>query len=183
MEIGEIHRRTNIAATLHRSGLCVGVAKLNTLFSEDTWKHNWNVQKSTLRTLGLWETIFSGLMNQDWGTRQSRRKLNAPKYWDSLNENLVQSIQTSDRANRTMTLSTQQEWLIDNSVNVLEWPSHSLGLNPIKYFWRNLKMCICPIQLDRVWEVKRQEEEWQIIAKWWWSNKKTWDCKGASAKY
>ncbi len=24
-----------------------------------------------------------------------------------------------------MTLSTQQEWLIDNSVNVLEWPSQA----------------------------------------------------------
>ncbi len=47
-------------------------------------------------------------------------------------------------SNRTMTLITQQEWLIDNAVNVLEWPSHSLGLNPIKYFWRNLKMCVCP---------------------------------------
>ncbi len=61
-------------------------------------------------------------------------KLNAPKYLDSLNENSVQSIQDLRRAegspsNRSMTLSTQQEWLIDNSVKVLEWPSHSLRLN------------------------------------------------------
>ncbi len=34
-------------------------------------------------------------------------------------------------------------------VNVFEWPSHSLGLNPVTYFWRNLKMCVCPIQPDR----------------------------------
>jgi len=27
--------------------------------------------------------------------------------------------------------------VIDNSVNVLEWPSQSLSLNPITYFWRN----------------------------------------------
>uniref|UniRef100_A0A672MD48 Si:dkey-5i3.5 n=1 Tax=Sinocyclocheilus grahami TaxID=75366 RepID=A0A672MD48_SINGR len=32
----------------------------------------------------------------------------------------------------------------NNSVNVLEWPRQSLSLNPIKYFWRNLKMCVCP---------------------------------------
>ncbi len=104
--------------------------------------------------------------------RLIEEKLNAPKYWESLNENPVQSIQNLRRAeglpsNRTMTLKTQQEWLIDNSVNVLEWPSHSLGLNAIKYFWRNLKMCVCPIQPDRAWEVKRRGEQWQIIAKCW----------------
>ncbi len=54
-----------------------------------------------------------------------------------------------------MTLRTQQEWLIDNSVNVFEWPSHSLGLNPVKYFWRNLKMCICP---HSTWQSLRGKE-------------------------
>ncbi len=73
------------------------------------------------------------------GLIRVEEKLNAPKYWDSLNENLVQSIQNLRRAegspsNRTMDLNTQQEWLIHNSVNVFEWPSHSLSLNPIKYF-------------------------------------------------
>ncbi len=95
----------------------------------------------------------------------------------------------SSPSNRTMTLSTQQKWLIDNSVNVLEWPSHSLGLNPIKYFWRNLKMCICP---HPTWQSLRGEEARRIMA----DNcqmmtckachiihKQTWGCKGASAKY
>ncbi len=88
------------------------------------------------------------------GHIRAEEKLNSPKYGESYNENLVQSIQNLRRAegspsNRTMTLSTQQEWIIDNSVNVFEWPSQSLGLKPIKYFWRNLKMCICPIQPDK----------------------------------
>ncbi len=88
----------------------------------------------------------------------STKKLYTAKYSDSPNENLVQSIQNlrlvhqKVHLSRTMTLSTQQEWLIDNSVNVIEWPSQSLGLNPIKYFWRNLKM---PIQPNRAWKVKR----------------------------
>ncbi len=69
-------------------------------------------------------------------------------------------------SNRMMTLSTQQEWLIDNSVNVLEWTSHSLGLNAIKYFWKNLKSASAPIQPDRAWDIKRWEK-WQIIAKFW----------------
>ncbi len=115
--------------------------------------------------------------------------LNAPKYWDSLNENPVQSIQNLRRAegspsNRTMDPNTQQEWLIDNSVNVFEWPSHSLGLNPVKYFWRNLKMCIWP---HPTWQSLRGEEMRRRIADHFQmlvaSNKKTWGCKGASAKY
>ncbi len=53
------------------------------------------------------------------------------------------AFRTSDWAeglpsNRTVTLSTQQKRLIRNAENVLEWPRQSLGLNPIKYFWRNL---------------------------------------------
>ncbi len=58
-------------------------------------------------------------------------------------------------SNRTMTLSTQLKWLKGNSVNVLEWPSHSLGLNPVKYFWRNLKMCVYP---HLTWQSLRGEE-------------------------
>ncbi len=120
-------------------------------------------------SLMLW-SCFSAAGTE--GLIRVEEKLNAPKYWDSLNEDPVQSIQNLRRAegspsNRTMNLNTQQECLIDNAVNVLEWPSHSLSLNPVKYFWRNLKMCVCPIQPDRAWEVKRWGEEWQIIAKWW----------------
>ncbi len=69
-------------------------------------------------------------------------------YW-ALMKTQSRAFRTSDWAdgspsNRTMNLNTQQEWFKGNSVNVFELPSHSLGLNSIKYFWRNLKMCICP---------------------------------------
>ncbi len=47
VEIGETYRRTNITATLHQSVLYAGVARCNPLLSEDTWKHTWNLQKST----------------------------------------------------------------------------------------------------------------------------------------
>ncbi len=129
------------------------------------------------------------------GLIRIEEKLNAPKYWDSLNENLVQSIQNL-RLGRRFTfqqdndpLITQQEWLIDNYVNVLEWLSHSLGLNPIKYFWRNLKMCVCP---QPTWKSLRDEEVRRRMA----GNcqmlmskaccvipKNTWGCNGTSAKY
>ncbi len=90
--------------------------------------------------LGL---LFSG---RDWGTRQSRRKAQCTKNIEiALMKTQSRAFRTSvwaegSLSNRTMTLSTQQEWLIDNSVNVLEWPSQSLGLNPIKYFWRNTEL-------------------------------------------
>ncbi len=64
MQIGETYRRTNINGTLHRSELYGGVARLNPLFSEDTRKHTWNLQKKNKKVpKGLWETRFSGLMN------------------------------------------------------------------------------------------------------------------------
>ncbi len=87
------------------------------------------------------------------------------------------------------TINPQQESIIDNSVNVLEWPSHSLGLNAIKYFWRNLKMYICP---HSTWQSLRHEDMMRRMA----DNcqilmckacliipKITWGCKGASDKY
>ena len=33
-----------------------------------------------------------------------------------------------------------QEWLGDNSVNVLEWPSQSPDLRTVKHLWRDMKM-------------------------------------------
>ncbi len=116
-------------------------------------------------SLMLW-SCFSVAGTEGVVSCQSRRKTQCTKYWDSLNENPIQSIQNLRRAeglpsNRTMDLNTQQEWLIDNSVNVLEWPSHSLGLNPVKFFWRNLKMCVSP---HPTWQSLRGEEVRRRIA-------------------
>ena len=49
-----------------------------------------------------------------------------------------------------------QEWLRDNSVNVLEWPNQIPDLNPIEHLWRDLKMAVHrrspsnPKQLERI---------------------------------
>ncbi len=143
------------------------------------------------RSLMLWG-CFSVAGTE--GLIRIEEKLNAQTYWDSLNENPVQSIQNQTwveglHSNRTMTQSTQQEWLIDNFVNVLEWPSHSLSLPPIKCFWRNLKMCVCP---HPTWQSLRGEEVRRKIADncqmlmskaWRIIPKNTWGCKATSAKY
>ncbi len=60
IQIGETYWRTNTTATLHRSGLCGSVARLNPLLSEGNRKHSWNIQKKhlkdpqTLRDKILW---------------------------------------------------------------------------------------------------------------------------------
>ncbi len=82
------------------------------------------------------------------------------------------AFRTSDWAegspfNRTMILKTQQEWVIDNSVNVLEWPSQSKACTQSNISGETWKCESAPIQPDRAWEVKRWGEQWQIIAKFW----------------
>ncbi len=98
-------------------------------------------------------------------------KLNTPKYWDNLNENPVQSIQNLRRAkglpsNRSVTLSTQHEWLIHNFVNVLEcatawsWTQSNIS-------GETWKCASATIQPANAWEVKRWWDKWLVA-----SNKK-----------
>ncbi len=91
---------------------------------------------------------------RDWGTHQKRKSTTV--------KTQSRAFRTSDwveglLSNRTMTLSKQQEWLYTTLWMSLSGPasSHCLDLNPIKYFWRNLKMCVCP---HPTWKSLRGEE-------------------------
>lgn len=70
------------------------------------------------------------------------------EYRDIFSENLVQSAQylrlerLDHYNNLKHTAKTTQEWLRDNSVNVLRGPSQRPDLNPIEHLWRDLKMAI-----------------------------------------
>ncbi len=103
------------------------------------------------------------------------RKMNAAKYRDILDENLLQSAQDLRLGRRFTfqqdndpkhTAKIMKEWLHYNSVTVLEWPSQSPDLNTIEHLWRDLKMAVQQRLPSNLTELERIcKEEWQRIPK------------------
>ncbi len=116
--------------------------------------------------------VFQLQGQDDW--LQSRER-NAAKYRDILDENLLQSAQDLRLGRRFTfqqdndpkhTAKIMKEWLHNNSVTVLEWPSQSPDLNPIEHLWRDLKMAVHQRLPSNLTELERIcKEEWQRIPK------------------
>jgi hypothetical protein len=78
-------------------------------------------------------------------------KMNGATYREILDQNLLQSAQDL-RQGRRFTfqqvinpkhiVKTTQEWLWDQSLNVLEWPRQSPDMKPIEHLWRDLKIAV-----------------------------------------
>ncbi|KAG2463554.1 TC1A transposase, partial [Polypterus senegalus] len=102
-------------------------------------------------------------------------KMNAAKYRDILDKNLLQNAKDL-RLGRRFTFQQDnnpkhthkitKEWLHNNSVTVLEWPSQSPDLNPIVHLWRDLTMAVHQCSPSNLTELERIcKEEWQRIPK------------------
>ncbi|KAG2468107.1 TCB1 transposase, partial [Polypterus senegalus] len=102
-------------------------------------------------------------------------KMNAAKYRDILDKNLLQSAKDLRLGRRFTfqqdndpkhTAKITKEWLHNNSVTVLEWPGQNPDLNPIEHLWRNLKMAVHQRLPSNLTELERIcKEEWQRIPK------------------
>ncbi|KAG2465241.1 TCB1 transposase, partial [Polypterus senegalus] len=102
-------------------------------------------------------------------------KMTAAMYRDILDENLLQNALDLRLGRRFIfqqdndpkhTAKISKEWLQDNSVNVLEWPSQSPDLNPIEHLWRDLKMAVHRRFPSNLMELERCcKEEWAKLAK------------------
>ncbi|CDQ73994.1 unnamed protein product [Oncorhynchus mykiss] len=128
--------------------------------------------------------------------------MNRAKYREILDENLLQSAQDLRLGRRFTfqqdndpkhTAKTTQEWLLNKSLNVLEWPSQSPDLNPIEHLWRDFKIAVQRCSPSKLTDLERIcREKWEklpnyrcakIVASYPRRLKAVITAKGASTKY
>ncbi len=117
--------------------------------------------------------VFQLQGQDDWFAIEG--KMNAAKYRDILDEKPSPECSGPQTGRRFTfqqdndpkhTAKITKEWLHNNSVTVLEWPSQSPDLNPIEHLWRDLKMAVHQRLPSNLTELERIcKEEWQRIPK------------------
>ncbi|KAG2465714.1 TCB2 transposase, partial [Polypterus senegalus] len=149
VERGEPSRRTTISAAIHQSGLFGRVARQKPLLSKRHMAARLEFAKRHLKDSQTMrnkadENLLQSTLDLRLGRRFIFQQDNDPKH----------------------TAKISKEWLQDNSVNVLEWPSQSSDLNPIEHLWRDLKMAVHRRFPSNLMELERCcKEEWAKLAK------------------
>ncbi|KAG2468538.1 TCB1 transposase, partial [Polypterus senegalus] len=153
------------------------------LFGVNARRHVWRKPGTAHHQANTIPTVKHGggsIMLWGAGTGRLVRikgKMTAAMYRDILDENLLQSALDLRLGRRVIfqqdndpkhTAKIPKEWLQDNSVNVLEWPSQSPDLNPIEHLWRDLKMAVHRHFSSNLMELERCcKDEWAKLAKDW----------------
>ncbi|KAG2457585.1 TCB1 transposase, partial [Polypterus senegalus] len=184
VERGEPSRRTTISAAIHQSGLYGRVARRKPLLSKRHMAARLEFAKRHLKDS---HTMRNKILWSD-ETKIELFGVNARRYvWRK------PGTAHHQENNPKHTAKISKEWLQDNSVNVLEWPSQSPDLNPIEHLWRDLKMAVHRHFPSNLMELERCcKEEWAKLAKDWCAKlvasyskrlEAVIAAKGASTKY
>uniref|UniRef100_A0A9J7Y1X0 Tc1-like transposase DDE domain-containing protein n=1 Tax=Cyprinus carpio carpio TaxID=630221 RepID=A0A9J7Y1X0_CYPCA len=131
-----------------------------------------NSKRYVWRKPGTAHHLFFSCRDRTTGCNRGKDEC---EYRDILDENLLQSAQDLRLGRRFTfqqdydtkhTAKIMKEWLHNNSVTVLEWPSQSPGLNPIEHLWKDLKMAVHQRLPSNLRELERIcKEKWQRIPK------------------
>ncbi|KAF2348859.1 hypothetical protein FHG87_020384 [Trinorchestia longiramus] len=173
------------------SGTVAQVPQNSVLWSDETkielfWRnstnHVWRQQNEEDKPKCTIPTVeFEGDSIMVWGYFSSsgvgklhiiEGTMNGKKYREILEEQLLPSarmlklehgwkFQDNDPKH---TANETKEWLRMKKINILEWPSQSLDMNPIENLWRELKLKIQKRGPDNITELKEIFiEEWNKI--------------------
>ena len=100
-------------------------------------------QVNTDREARVWQHHVVGVLycSRDWCTSQNRWLHEEGKDVDILKQHLKTSVKAWSKMDKAPqhTSKVVAQWLKDNNVKVLEWPSQNLDLNPIENVWAELK--------------------------------------------
>lgn len=100
-------------------------------------------------------------------------KMNAEQYVDILENNLLPTMEESEVSLEDLifqqdndpkhTSKRAKDWMNNNNITLLDWPSQSPDLNPIEHLWNHIKKELCqyPTQAKGVWEI------WDRVAEVW----------------